>query len=83
MIKLTALWKNTKADGETYLSGTWGEAKVLVFSNKYKKESNHPDYIVYLAENKKQDGETQPPKKTPPNHATSLPQNDPEDDLPF
>ena len=48
MVKLTGLWKNTK-DGKTYLSGSLGTARVLVFPNEFKKESTDPDFNLVLA----------------------------------
>ena len=48
MVKLTGLWKNTK-DGKTYLSGSLGTARVLVFPNDHKKTEKDPDFNLVLA----------------------------------
>lgn len=48
MVKLTGLWKNTK-DGKSYLSGSLGTARVLVFPNEFKKDEKDPDYNLVLA----------------------------------
>lgn len=56
MIPLTGLWLSETKDGEKYFSGTLGTgAKVLIFKNKFKKEDSHPDYQLYIGQNKKQD----------------------------
>lgn len=52
MIQLTGLWKNEKKDGETYFKGYLGGATVLIYKNRYKTASNHPDYVLYLSEGK-------------------------------
>lgn len=49
MIALGGLWKNTAASGVTYLSGSFGFAKLLVFKNNRKERENQPDYLIYLA----------------------------------
>jgi len=48
-INLCGLWKNKDKAGNTYLSGTLGNIKIMVFPNQNKKESKHPDYNVVLA----------------------------------
>lgn len=52
MIQLTGLWKNEKKDGEEYFKGYLGGATILIYKNRYKSASNHPDYIMYLSEGK-------------------------------
>ena len=52
MIQITGLWKNEKKDGEEYFKGYLGGATVLIYKNRYKSASNHPDYIMYLSEGK-------------------------------
>lgn len=54
MVKLTGLWKNTK-DGKTYLSGSLGTARVLVFPNEFKKEATDPDFNLVLAPKEEKD----------------------------
>jgi len=45
--KIGALWINQDKNGNDYMTGTIGGKKVIIFSNKYKKESKHPDWLVY------------------------------------
>ena len=58
--KCGALWKKEGGRG-TFFTGKLDEAvvrgalaagktKLLVFTNGYKEEDRHPDYIVYLAD---------------------------------
>lgn len=48
-VKLTGLWKAQTKDGKSYLSGTLGGVKVLVFANEHKKGEKDPDYNLYFA----------------------------------
>lgn len=50
LIKLAGLWKDTSANGDTYLSGQLAKhLKILVFKNKQKQPgSNQPDYHVFI-----------------------------------
>jgi uncharacterized protein (DUF736 family) len=57
-VKLTGLWKNTSKDGKTYLSGTLGAVRVLVFPNEYKRTEKDPDFSLFLSP--KEDKETKP-----------------------
>lgn len=51
MIKLTGLWANESKNGEKYMAGTIGGAKVLIMRNKFKGEgSREPDYNLYVVE---------------------------------
>ena len=34
-IRLSGMWQNKTADGETYFSGPLGDGKLLMFKNKY------------------------------------------------
>jgi hypothetical protein len=50
MVKLTGLWLGKTKAGKSYMSGTLGNAKVMIFKNEFKKEGdNQPDYNVYIA----------------------------------
>lgn len=53
MIEITGMWKNTDNNGNTYYVGYMGNAKVLMFANKYKEQDSHPDAILYLAPKEK------------------------------
>lgn len=69
MIKLTSLWKNKTKDGNTYLKGNIGEATILIFTNKEKKNENSPDFFMFLAEKQKPEDkkpETEQPKDSIP-----------------
>ena len=55
MVKITGLWQNEDKKGNKYLSGSMGSAKVLIFKNNYKEQDKHPDYIMYLAPQKKKE----------------------------
>jgi len=57
--KIGALWINQDKNGNDYMMGTIGGKKVTIFSNKYKKESKHPDWLVFP----QQPREELPPKK--------------------
>lgn len=60
MVRLGGLWKNETKDGKSYLSGTFGGARVLIFPNGYKKDgSNDPDFILNLAPNQPKEGKPQ------------------------
>lgn len=58
--KLTGLWKNTGKDGKTYLSGTLGLSKLMVYPNDYKKAEKDPDYIAYLVQPDKDEKKAAP-----------------------
>ena len=70
MIEIAALWKNTSQKGEDYLSGNLGRGRLLVLKNNYKDKENHPDYKVYLVENK-------------PNETSGQTEQEKEDGIPF
>ena len=49
-IKIGGLWANTDKNGQQYLSGYLGEAKLLIFTNSYHETgTNQPTHIMYLA----------------------------------
>jgi hypothetical protein len=50
-IKLTGLWKN-KRNGLSWLSGSLGGGRVLVYKNR-NKTGNAPDFNVYLFPNER------------------------------
>lgn len=65
MIKLTGLWLNTAKDGSSYMAGTLGGARVMVFKNGFKQEGDSsPDYVMYLAP--KQDRQQEVPQGDEP-----------------
>ena len=50
MVRLGGLWKNETKDGKTYLSGTFGGARLMIFPNGFKEKDNDPDYVVTIAQ---------------------------------
>ena len=58
-VKLTGLWKNQK-DGKTFLSGSLGTARVLVFPNEYKKGDADPDFNLVLAPKEEKEKKADP-----------------------
>lgn len=52
--KIGALWVNQDKNGNEYMSGTIGGKKVIVFSNKYKNEDKHPDWLIYPQQSKEE-----------------------------
>lgn len=58
MIEITALWSKKDSKGNTYLVGYFGNARLLIFKNTYKKEEKHPDYRMLIApKGEKQSGD--------------------------
>lgn len=51
MIEITGLWLKKSENGDTYMVGKMGSAKVLIFKNKFKSKDNQPDYVFYIDEN--------------------------------
>lgn len=49
--KLGALWLRTSTRGD-YMTGEINGVKVVIFTNGYKQDEKHPDYIVYKSKPK-------------------------------
>jgi len=52
-----ALWKKESRDGQKYLSGVvkledGTTVRIVVFSNRYKKSENQPDFRIYRSREK-------------------------------
>lgn len=47
MERCGALWQKKDKNGQLFFSGTIEGKPVIIFKNKYKQASNHPDYLVY------------------------------------
>lgn len=75
LVKLGGIWKNKTKNGETMLSGPFGNASILIFVNKYKEKASHPDYMMFITQNK---GEAKKP--SPPASPDII---DDDDDIPF
>jgi len=57
-IKIMSLWKNTTKDGDTFLSGNFGNGrKVMIFKNTFKKTERDPDFNVFVCEDEKTDNQ--------------------------
>jgi hypothetical protein len=50
MVKVGAFWEKVTANGETYFTGRFNEANLLLFPNKYKKTDDHPTLLMFVAE---------------------------------
>ncbi len=64
MVRLGGLWKNTSKDGKTYLAGTFGGARVLIFPNGFKEKETDPDFIINLAQNQPKEEKPQPSRQS-------------------
>lgn len=52
MVSIGGLWVNTSQNGDMYLAGYLGNAKLYIFKNKQKKLDGQPDYYMTVAPNK-------------------------------
>ncbi len=56
LVPIGGLWIHEDRDGKTFLSGYLGEARLLVFKNKFKKPGEkQPDYRMYVSRKPKPD----------------------------
>ena len=56
LMKFCGLWKSTDKNGNETFSGTLNyNTRLVVFTNTFKEKDSDPDYIVYLAPNKKRE----------------------------
>jgi len=62
-VKISGLWKNTSKEGKTFLSGTLGGIKVLVFQNEFKKENKDPDFNLFFAPKEGREKKAAEPKE--------------------
>lgn len=59
MIQISGMWVNHTKDGEMYLSGYMGNAKLLLFKNKYSQDNeNAPQWVLYVAPKENPQGES-------------------------
>jgi len=63
-VKLTGLWKNIGKEGKTYLSGSLGGVRVLVFANEFKKTEKDPDYNLFFSPKEEKESKPETPKPT-------------------
>ena len=74
-VGLGGLWQQTDKNGNKYLSGSLGFAKLLIFPNRNKTHDNQPDYSMVLVEKQR--------KEDDPQRGKTQPQPLTDDDLPF
>ena len=56
LVLIGGAWVHRDREGRTFLSGNLGNARLLVFKNKFKKQGEkQPDYRVYVARKTKTD----------------------------
>lgn len=58
LVRLTGLWKGETKNGQTYLSGSLGSARLVIFPNDRKDGEKSPDFIVYMSPQKAKEEET-------------------------
>ena len=61
LIEITGLWASKTSDGEKFLSGSLGRARILIFKNGFKTSDKHPDYRMYITKRRKQEDENAAP----------------------
>lgn len=49
IVNVCGLWKNKSKSGKTYLSGTIGNIKIMVFPVDEKRSEKSPDYSLCIA----------------------------------
>jgi hypothetical protein len=54
-IRISGMWQNKTAEGETYFSGSMGDGKLLMFKNKFAEKETDPQWRLYLVPGKKPD----------------------------
>ena len=50
MIQACGLWTGKDRNGNTFLSGSLGGLRIMIFRNTFKSEEKQPDYRLYLSE---------------------------------
>ncbi len=68
MIQVMGLWKSQTKDGKTYLSGSIGNIRVLVFPVTEKRSERGPDFNVCIAAKEREGngGASEQPKPEKP-----------------
>jgi hypothetical protein len=49
LIRVAPLWNHTGKDGREFLSGPWGSARILIFTNGFRTRSSEPSHVAYWA----------------------------------
>lgn len=82
-IKIMSLWENKDKNGQIYYSGKFGEVKVLIFPNKFKKTDKEPAMNVFISQVEKSKEQKPAEQNFAPlnlDYRTGQPMND---DCPF
>ncbi|WP_413440639.1 hypothetical protein [Synechococcus sp. MIT S1220] len=67
LVRLGGLWRNEGKGGKTYLAGSFGGARLMIFPNGFKEKDSDPDYVLCIAQ-------SQPKKeKAEPNRTNDFP----------
>jgi len=68
-VRIGGLWLNQTKDGRSYMAGNFGQGRILVYKNDYKRGENDPDYVMYIAARQQQSEpeaeETDEPEQIP------------------
>jgi uncharacterized protein (DUF736 family) len=56
-IRLTGLWRNRDSKGKDYLSGSLQSLRILIFNNNYHQSGSDPDYILYVCQSTRPQGQ--------------------------
>ena len=60
MIEVTGMWVNYSKSGDMYLVGYMGNAKLVLFKNKFATENEKaPQWKLFVVENNKNSGSDQ------------------------
>ena len=89
LIDLSGLWENTTKNGEKYLTGNMGGARILIFKNNYKGDNpKAPDYKLFLTKRQFHEDRMDesaaavaPSQPAAPARPAAVPKQ--EDDIPF
>ena len=49
LVKISGLWLNKDKNGNTYMSGNMGGARIVILKNTYKEKDEHPNYNLFVA----------------------------------
>jgi len=55
LVRLCGLWENETRNGDTFLGGNLGAARLILFRNGRKEKETDPDWIAYLSPGKRRD----------------------------
>ena len=50
LVRIGGLWKNETKDGKTYLGGSFGGARLMIFPNGFKEKDSDPDYVLCISQ---------------------------------